>query len=534
MGGSYLKKVLSPLYGIAKTYYKILLCIKFIIMKKLLYFLFLASSTQFLHAQNVGIDVPMPLQKLEVNGAIKIGNTATNLGGTIRYNSGKFEGADGSSWKTLESIPSTAIVMSETEINTNLTDAGYTIVGKQLINFAGYGSAGSWQPISMIDIPQVNGIANATNLWSGNRFLVWGGYYSGNNTLASGIKNLGYVYTPSTNSWSNTTTVGAPVAREKHFSARAANNKVLIFGGLSTNAGGGNVPYADGAIYDPIANSWSSIFSTTGTPTAFSFISAKKAYDTLANKLFTFNWYLGVAYGYTYNVATNLWSTISTTNAPPENISSSAVWLGAPINKWMFWGSNITLNTNAGRLYNPGTNTWSNIAAPPAGYIATAAPVLIWTGSEVIVYGGSLAGADNYSNQVFKYNPTTNTWSNTIATLNKPSPRFLLGTTYGDNKFFIWGGFEKQLNNIYIQVNSGSFYDFDTNTWNEIPITFATPDRRASIQIDWSGEEMYVWGGSSESGRTGALSGGRYNPNLQSGGGFGGYQSKVYYLFQKQ
>ncbi len=52
-------------------------------------------------AQNVGIGVPIPLQKLDVNGAIRFGNTGTNNAGTLRYSSGRFEGYDGFNWNWL-------------------------------------------------------------------------------------------------------------------------------------------------------------------------------------------------------------------------------------------------------------------------------------------------------------------------------------------------------------------------------------------------------------------------------------------------
>ena len=37
-------------------------------------------------AQNVGVDVAIPAQKLDVAGAIKIGSTVTGAPGSIRYN----------------------------------------------------------------------------------------------------------------------------------------------------------------------------------------------------------------------------------------------------------------------------------------------------------------------------------------------------------------------------------------------------------------------------------------------------------------
>jgi hypothetical protein len=52
-------------------------------------------------AQNVGIGIPVPLQKLDVNGAIRLGNTVTSSPGTIRYNSSRFEGYDGFNWNWL-------------------------------------------------------------------------------------------------------------------------------------------------------------------------------------------------------------------------------------------------------------------------------------------------------------------------------------------------------------------------------------------------------------------------------------------------
>ncbi len=49
---------------------------------------------------NVGIGIAAPLQKLEVDGAIKIGNTTTNTAGSIRYDGTKFQVNDGT-WKDI-------------------------------------------------------------------------------------------------------------------------------------------------------------------------------------------------------------------------------------------------------------------------------------------------------------------------------------------------------------------------------------------------------------------------------------------------
>jgi len=49
-------------------------------------------------AQNIGVDVATPLEKLDVLGGIRIGNTVTNNAGTIRWNTPNFQGYNGTTW----------------------------------------------------------------------------------------------------------------------------------------------------------------------------------------------------------------------------------------------------------------------------------------------------------------------------------------------------------------------------------------------------------------------------------------------------
>jgi len=52
---------------------------------------------------NVGIGLDNPLEKLEVNGAIKIGDTVTDNEGSIKYESNTFSGYDGTNWVSFTS-----------------------------------------------------------------------------------------------------------------------------------------------------------------------------------------------------------------------------------------------------------------------------------------------------------------------------------------------------------------------------------------------------------------------------------------------
>ena len=59
-------------------------------MKKLFLLSFSIISTAAI-AQNVGVDVATPLQKLDVAGGIRIGSSPSAIVGSIRFNAGQFE-----------------------------------------------------------------------------------------------------------------------------------------------------------------------------------------------------------------------------------------------------------------------------------------------------------------------------------------------------------------------------------------------------------------------------------------------------------
>jgi len=59
------------------------------------------SSLKVIANGNVGISTDDPIEKLQVNGGINLGNTRINAPGTIRWTGEDFEGFDGLDWKSL-------------------------------------------------------------------------------------------------------------------------------------------------------------------------------------------------------------------------------------------------------------------------------------------------------------------------------------------------------------------------------------------------------------------------------------------------
>ena len=91
-----------------------------------------------------------------------------------------------------------------------------------------------------------------------------------------------------------------------------------------------------------------------------------------------------------YNPSTDTWTATSTTNAPVARDSHAAVWTGSEMIVWGGLGTGIAFNT--GGRYNPSTDSWtatSTTNAPDERDLHTA----VWTGSEMIVWGGTLTAS---------------------------------------------------------------------------------------------------------------------------------------------
>ena len=118
---------------------------------------------------------------------------------------------------------------------------------------------------------------------------------------------------------------------------------------------------------------------------------------------------------------------------------------------WGGFGISGILNT--GGRYNPSTDSWtatSTTNAPEARYYHTA----VWTGTQMIVWGGQ----NNFNgvpiNTGGRYNPSTNRWTAT-STTNAPEARYYHTAVWTGTQMIVWGGF----GSISGILNTGSRYD---------------------------------------------------------------------------
>lgn len=177
----------------------------------------------------------------------------------------------------------------------------------------------------------------------------------------------------------------------------------------------------------------------------------------------------------------------------------SAVWTGTEM--IVFGGLGATAAKKDGAAYDPAKNSWRVIAAAPAHFSkGRKQHAAVWTGSKMIVWGG--LDTDNYyATTNAAYDPTSDTWSDvkTVAIAGRSSP----AAVWTGSEMLIWGG----------GVNDGAAYDPGTDAWTMIP---ASPlSVRSGQSAVWNGSRLIVWSGC-PSGVVCANDGAIYDPKTKT------------------
>jgi hypothetical protein len=210
--------------------------------------------------------------------------------------------------------------------------------------------------------------------------------------------------------------------------------------------------------------------------------------------------------GARYNPVTDTWTPISNEGAPTRRSQCGAVWTGSEM---IVWGGETEggVPLADGARYDPATDTWRPIS--DSGLEPRMEPTAIWTGSEMIVFGGVDAtrpGWLSYGNGA-RYNPTTDTW-NALAVQGAPRSRTGHTAVWTGERMIVWGG---RVLPQYDFLNDGATYSPGSDTWTPASLTGA-PQARMLHAAVWTGTEMIVWGGQASQDTLLLNTGARYNP----------------------
>jgi hypothetical protein len=313
-----------------------------------------------------------------------------------------------------------------------------------------------------------------TAVWTGSEMIVWGGTAGSGNYFSDGSR-----YNPALNTWTPLPASG--LAGRFWHTAIWTGTEMIVWGGTAASG----TFFNDGARYNPVSNSWTALATATGTaPTA------RRRHTAVWTGSEMIVWggfggtYLNT--GARYNPAANSWTDTSASGGPGRS-EHTAVWSGSEM---IVWGGSAAAGVvNDGRRYNPLANTWVSTTpsgAPEARFLHTA----VWTGTEMIVWGGAVFDGSEflYVNDGARYRPATNSWTPT-ATSGAPVARSEHKAVWTGSEMIVWGGI-----NGPTPLNTGGYYNPAANLWSPNPAAGA-PSARFGHTAVWSGAEMIAWGG---------------------------------------
>jgi N-acetylneuraminic acid mutarotase len=348
----------------------------------------------------------------------------------------------------------------------------------------------TWTTTSTTNAPTGRDLHSA--VWTGSQMIVWGGVDDSFNDV-----NTGGRYNPGTNSWTATTTSNAPAARVSH-TAIWTGTEMIVWGGFDNF---NFVDFDTGGRYNPNTNSWTAT-STNNVPEARENHTAVwTGTEMIVWAGFSNSTFENLNTGGRYDPNTDSWTATSTA-APDAREDHTAVWTGSEMIVW--GGSNFSSPLNSGGKYNPSTDSWiatSASNAPEARDLHTA----VWTGGEMIVWGGAGDFSSGDLNTGGRYVPASDSWTATN-TYNTPEPRSSHTAVWTGSEMVVWGGFNQD---VFSTLNTGGRYDPATDSWTATNVVDA-PSARDLHTAVWTGSNMIIWGGRGDS--FNFNSGGRYNP----------------------
>jgi N-acetylneuraminic acid mutarotase len=316
-----------------------------------------------------------------------------------------------------------------------------------------------------------------TAVWTGSEMIVWGGF-----NFNQGYMNTGGRYDPATDTWTATSTINAPIARDEHTAVWTGSEMIVWGGGDNTDF------FNTGGRYNPAGDNWTATSTTNAPDPRVHHTAVWAGTEMIVWGGIGCGLNCNLNTGGRYNPSTDTWTATSTTNVPVARWYHRAIWTGSEM---VVWGGtdNIPNHTylHTGGRYNPANDSWTatSLMNVPLGRIAHTA---VWTGSEMIVWGG-VDETDSDCDTGGRYNPTGDSWMPT-STINAPSVRDSHTAVWTGSEMVVWGGEVTP----GISLDTGGRYSGVTDSWMATSIA-NVPQAREDHTAVWTGSEMIVWGG---------------------------------------
>ena len=209
------------------------------------------------------------------------------------------------------------------------------------------------------------------------------------------------------------------------------------------------------------------------------------------------------------------WRTMPHSLAKPT-VNAAAVWTGQEM---IVLGGAPSLSPQAEALsqvasFDPAAWKWRELGSLPYAAHGISA---VWTGSEVVVWGGVSDRTDptSVTSRGAVLDPVINEWRDLPAA--PITGRWSHLSVWTGREVLMWGGLQSDPDGETLRwVSDGAAYDPVAGVWREIPKA-PLPDRLESVVGAWTGMEFVVWAGRAEvtPGTFGSV-GAAYDPVLGS------------------
>ena len=225
-------------------------------------------------------------------------------------------------------------------------------------------STDTWTATNTINAPAQREEHSA--VWTGSEMIVWGGYsFDGTQHWL----NTGARYDPTTDSWTATSITNAPTGRRRH-TAVWTGKEMVVWGGYD-----GNSDVNSGGRYDPSTDSWTAT-STTSAPSARDFHTAVWTSREMIVWAGCPNCNYGIRGRHSAEPAD---APTPTPSEPPPTATPTPTPTVPPV-------------PGTGGRYDPATDTWTATTTTDAP-VERDGQTAVWTGSEMIVWGGEAPGS---------------------------------------------------------------------------------------------------------------------------------------------
>ena len=315
---------------------------------------------------------------------------------------------------------------------------------------------------------------DASGVWTGEEWLIWGGRGPGQTPLASGSG-----YTPATDAWVGLLAADAPEARSAH-SAVWTGSEMLVWGGF------GKSPLNTGARFSRARLSWEPM-ATQGAPSPRHQHGA--AWTGRSMAVFGGQSTEGLlGDGGLYDPVQDQWSSLPTQQAPTPRAGATVLWTGDGL---LVWGGETGQTgdaTGAILRFGPdGSPTgWETLPVLP-GFVGRTAHVSAWDGQRLVVWGGRSASRQLLSDgAILDVAAGSWTW---MSEAGAPTARQWASAAWTGDELLVLGGQDASG-----ATAQGHAWRRSTGTWRSLPSLGATTARIGGLAA-WTGTDLIIFGG---------------------------------------